>query len=446
MEMDGLITMSSGEADRLSVMIRLDDGGMRQAQAAEQLQISVRQVRRLLQAYRREGAAGLVSRRRGKPSNNRLRPELVTPVLNLLYERYLGFGPTLAQEKLKEHDGLILSVESVRQIMIAEQLWKPKRAKKPQVHPLRERRACRGELVQVDGCWYTWFEDRAPACTLLALIDDATGCVMQLLFAPRETMFAYARAMRAYLLRFGRPQTLYTDKHGIFHVNTKNVTSTLAVTQFGRAMQELDIQILCANTPQAKGRVERLHQTLQDRLVKEMRLRSICDMESANAYLDEFCIDYNRRFGVQPRSDFDAHRPLRPQDDLARILCSQETRVLSKNLTLQYDHVIYQIESKRPAYALRGAKVTVCQTEEGNVDAILYRGVPLRYSVFMPQPRQSEVASSKDLVQKADQSPRPTQSPSPLHPWRRIGDSVPPSQGRHRTSVSGTDEDISTLG
>jgi transposase len=446
MEMDGLISMSGEEIDRLSVMIRLCEGGLRQAQAADQLQISVRQLRRLLRKYRREGAAGLVSKRRGQPSNNRLDPRLVSEVLTLLYDRYTGFGPTLAQEKLSEHDGLTISVESVRQIMIAEQLWKPKRAKKAMVHPMRERRACRGELVQVDGCWYTWFEDRAPACTLLALIDDATGCLMQLLFAPRETTFAYARAMRAYLLRSGRPQTLYTDKHGIFHVNAKNVTSTPAITQFGRAMQDLDIQILCANTPQAKGRVERLHQTLQDRLVKEMRLRGINDMESANVYLGEFCADYNRRFGVQPRSDFDAHRALREQDDLARILCIQETRVLSKNLTLQYDHVIFQIESKRPAYALRGAQVTVCQSEDGGVIAILYRGIPLDYSMFRPQPRQSEVASSKDLVQKADHPPRPQQSPSPLHPWRRIGDSTSlPGRG-HRTSVFWTDEDISTLG
>jgi hypothetical protein len=210
----------------------------------------------------------LVSKHRGKPSNHKLKPELVAQVLSLLHSYYRGFGPTLAQEKLQEKHGLSISVEALRKLMIAESLWKPKRVKKPAVHPLRERRTCYGELVQVDGCWYTWFEDRGPACSLLAFIDDATGRLNQLLFAPRETMFAYSRAMRSYLLQHGRPQALYTDKHGVFHVNAKNPTSTVALTQFGRAMRDLDVQILCANTPQAKGRVERLHQTLQDRLVK----------------------------------------------------------------------------------------------------------------------------------------------------------------------------------
>jgi transposase len=445
--MNRLVSMSEKELSRLGVMVRLCEGRLGQAEAARELGITVRQVRRLLAAYREGGPAGLLSKRRGQPSNHQLDPALVKEVLTRLYGTYVDFGPTLAHEKLTEEHGLRISVESVRQLMITEGLWRPRRAKHPRIHPLRERRACRGELVQVDGCWYRWLEGRAPACTLLVFVDDATGQLVGLHLAARETMFSYARAMRAYLSQHGRPVALYTDKHGVFHVNAKAPTTTPALTQFGRAMQDLDVQILCANTPQAKGRVERVHQTLQDRLVKELRLRGIADIDSANRYLPEFCDDYNARFGVAPRSDLDAHRPLRAADDLSRILSWQETRVLSKSLTLQYDHRIYQIDTSRPAYALRGATVTICQGEEGGVLSILYRGVALEHTIIERQPRQSEVVSSKDLTQALpDPAPLPHPTPSPLHPWRRMGQFASHHPQPQRTSLRGAKEDISTLG
>src|SRR4030066_3584 len=208
---------------------------------------------------------------------------------------------------------------------------------------MRERRACFGELVQIDGSDHAWFEQRGPEGTLLVSIDDATGKLLELWFVPDETFFAYCEASRQYFERYGKPVAFYSDKHGIFRVNQEQTVGLgSGLTQFGRAMQELDIQIICANTPQAKGRVERANQTLQDRLVKELRLRGISDMDNANAFLPEFREDFNQRFAVQPRSTHDAHRPLSAHDNLAHILTWQETRKLTKNLTLQFQKVVYQ--------------------------------------------------------------------------------------------------------
>jgi transposase len=291
--------------------------------------LSIRQVKRLLKAYRRGGAKGLVSKRRGRPSNNRLAEETKRKVLDLLTSKYKGFRPTLAHEKMVDLEGLKISDESVRRLMIAEGLWKAKKARKVAVHQMQERRACFGELIQIDGSPHDWFEGRAPACDLLVFIDDATGQLVQLLFVESESFFGYCRAAEGYFTRYGKPGAFYSYKHGIFWVNQASAGQESGLTQFGRAMQVLDIQIICANTPQAKGRVERAIQTLQDRLPKELHLRGISSWEAGNAYLSEFTADFNQRFAVQPRSAHDAHRPLTTRDNLAHILTWQETRILS---------------------------------------------------------------------------------------------------------------------
>jgi len=415
--MDELLSMSEQEITRLEVMQRLKDKRLTQREAAGMLGISVRQVKRVWRAYRKEGAKGLVSGRRGKASNNRLDAGIVQQALDLIKEKYRDFGPTLAHEKLVELDGLKLSDESVRRLMIAEGIWKPKRAKQPSAHQMRERRACFGELVQIDGSDHAWFEDRGAKCSLLVYIDDATGQLLELLFVPSETFFGYCEATRHYVERYGKPVAFYSDKHGIFRVNQERpLGTTSGLTQFGRAMDELDIQIICANSPQAKGRIERANQTLQDRLVKELRLRGISDMQAGNAYLSEFQADFNRRFAVAPRSTHDAHRPLLKTDQLDVILTHQETRTLSKNLTVQYQHVVYQIQSNRPVYALRNAKVRVCENAKGEV-TILYKNKPLPYSIYHKAPRQAEVADSKTL----DHQIKSPWKPPIDHPWRRYG-------------------------
>jgi transposase len=416
-EMDELLSMSSKEITRLEAMQRIRDKRLTQKEAARMLNLSVRQVKRLYRAYKARGAKGLISARRGKPSNHRVDERVEQRALDLLKAKYEGFGPTLAHEKLTEVHGLRISRESVRKLMIIEGLWKAKRAKKPSVHQMRERRACYGELVQIDGSEHAWFEERGPKCTLLVYIDDATGQLMELWFVPDETFFAYCEASRHYFERHGKPVAFYSDKHGIFRVNQpRPMGLSSGQTQFGRAMQQLDIQIICANTPQAKGRIERANQTLQDRLVKELRLRGISDIAAGNAYLPEFQADFNRRFAVLPRSAHDAHRPLLKADNLDLILTHQESRTLSKNLTVQANQVVYQIQSDRPGYALRNAQVTVCENAKGEV-TILYNNKPLAYSIFHKPIRQAQIVDTKTLDRQI-KIPKP---PPPDHPWRQYG-------------------------
>jgi len=438
--MDTLLEMSAKELSRFEVMQRLFKKQMSQQEAGRILDLSTRQIKRLLRAYRAKGAGGLVSKHRGRKGNNRLPEDMKKRALNLLKTKYQGFGPTLAHEKLVEKDHLKLSDESVRQLMIAEGLWKARKAKKVVVHQLRERRACFGELVQIDGSPHDWFEGRAERCSLLVFIDDATGKLLQLCFVESESFFSYAQAAEVYFRQQGKPVAFYSDKHGIFRVNVPSTGTGAALTQFGRAMQELDIQIICANTPQAKGRVERVIQTLQDRLPKEMRLRKICSWEAGNAYLPEFLADFNTRFAEEPRSDVNAHRPLTPKDDLVRILSWQETRSLSKNLTLQFYNTVYQIQSKRPSYALRKAQVTVCLNANEDI-SILYNGKSLPFTIYTQQARQAEIVSAKHLDQALHHQTMPT-LPGPDHPWRR-GFATPLS--KRRSVMPAPAGDISTL-
>lgn len=420
--MDQILQMSTKELNRLEVMQKLEEKRMRQKEAAHILGLSVRHVKRLLKNYRREGAQGLVSKRRGRPSNNRLSDETYRKALGLLKSKYEGFGPTLACEKLVEVEGLQISKERLRQLMITEALWKPRKARKAVVHQMRARRACFGELVQIDGSPHDWFEGRAPACSLLVFIDDATGKLGQLSFVKSESFFSYAQAARAYFERHGKPVAFYSDKHGIFRVNQPSVGKGEALTQFGRAMQQLDIQIICAHTPQAKGRVERAIQTLQDRLPKELRLRNISSWKAGNAFLPNFIDDFNQRFAVQPRSAHNAHRSLTKQDALDQVLTWQETRTLSKNLTIQFHKTVYQIQTKRPTYALRHATVTVCLDAQENL-SILYKGKPLEYTVFHRQTKQSQIVDTKQL----NAAVRKPNIPASDHPWRK-GFSIPLSK------------------
>jgi transposase len=424
--------MSAKDLSRLEVMQRLSRKQMSQKEAGAILHLSTRQIKRLLKAYRQQGTAGLVSKPRGRKGNNCLPEAVIKRALNLLKTKYKGFGPTLAHEKLVEREKLKLSDESVRQLMITEELWKPRKVKQVVVHQLRERRACFGELVQIDGSPHDWFEGRAEACVLLVFIDDATGKLVQLLFVESESFFSYCQAAEEYFQRCGKPVAFYSDKNSIFRVNVPSTGSGDALTQFGRAMLELEIEIICANTPQAKGRVERVIQTLQDRLPKEMRLRGIRSHEAGNAYLPEFIQDFNQRFREEPRSEGNAHRPLTPKDDLARILTWQETRTLSKNLTLQFYKTVYQIQTQRPTYALRNAQVTVCLNAQEHI-TILYNGKSLPYSIYHHQAQQAKIVSAKQLDGALQPKRLPTK-PAPDHPWRK-GFATPLSKRGNATSA-----------
>jgi transposase len=417
-----LLPMSQRELSRLEVFRQLLEKRLRQRQAAALLGLSVRQVIRLAKAFRREGTSALVSKWRGRPSNNRCAAPLLARAGELLRTHYYDFGPPLAHEKLVECHGLHLSVESVRRLMIAEGLWEPRRARKAVIHQLRARRAACGELIQIDGSPHDWFEGRAPRCTLLVMVDDATSRLMHLQFVECETTFNYFAAARAYFNLFGKPRAFYSDKFSVFRVNIPNALSGTGLTQFGRAIKGLEVGLICAHSPQAKGRVERANQTLQDRLVKELRLRAICSMAEANAYRPEFVAAFNRCFAVAPRSAEDDHRPLGAMDDLDRILVLCERRTLSKNLTLSYDNVIYQIATDRAAYTMRGAHVEVREAGNGRI-SIEYKGRALAYSVFSEQERrQARVTPSKQIdaafSEPAQTRKRKTYHPPMSHPWR----------------------------
>src|SRR3954465_6027996 len=311
-----VVLMSEAELSRVDTLARVARGELPVAGAASLLGLSPRQVFRLLARFGAEGAPGLASRRRGRPSNRRLPASVREAALAAVRERYADFGPTLAAEKLAASHDLRLSRETLRQWVSEAGLWVPRKARRGRVHQPRHRRDCLGELVQVDGCEHAWFEDRGPPCTLLVFVDDATSRLMHLRFVPTESTFDYFEATRAYLQRHGKPVAFYSDKHSVFRVNRKDAAGGDGMTQFGRALHELNVDIICANSPQAKGRVERAHKTLQDRLVKELRLAGVSTIEAANALLPTFVAGYNARFAKEPRSDKDLHRPVSEHDQL----------------------------------------------------------------------------------------------------------------------------------
>jgi len=223
--------------------------------------------------------------------------------------------------------------------------------------------------VQIDGCEHAWFEERGPVCSLLVYVDDATGRLMELRFVEVESAFDYFASTSGYLRRHGKPVAFYSDKHSIFRVNHEGSTGRArGVTQFGRALTELNIEIICANSPQAKGRVERMNKTLQDRLVKELRLRTVSTMEAGNAFLPEFMEDYNRRFGCTPKNPHDAHRPLRSDEDLSRIFTWQEERTMSRNLVVHFKRVSYLVEPGPETLPFAGKRVRVFQWDDGRVE------------------------------------------------------------------------------
>ncbi|HEY5235303.1 MAG TPA: ISNCY family transposase [Rhabdochlamydiaceae bacterium] len=414
--------MSNEELKRTSVFSKLQAKALTQQEAADDLGITTRQVRRLFKDYKKHGAIALVSKKRGRPSNHQLLGGVKELVLAIIQDKYPDFGPTLAHEKIVEVHKIKISVWSVRRLMIVNTLWIDKKIKRRRIYQLRERRGKEGELVQMDGSPHDWFEGRGPKCTLLLCVDDATGKIKAAIFAPTETFWGYFDLMRIYLKTHGKPVALYNDKHGVFRVNKSGALSGDGFTQFGRAIKELEIQMVFANSPQAKGRIERSNRTLQDRLVKELRLNKISSIEEANAYLPTFIEEYNRRFAVIPKDPTNAHKPLEKNLDL--IFTTREFRYLSKNLTFQYKTVFYQIWTERQTYALRNAKVIVREKKDGSIE-VLYKNKPLKFRAYHRQEKQGEVADSKNLneiidnLQKRQEQPKPKHKPSLNHPWKR---------------------------
>jgi transposase len=416
-----LLLMSRTELSRADTLQRVLDRKLSITAAADLLGVCRRQATRLLSAYREQGSAGLISRKRGKPSNRRHSEAFRDHVIELVRRHYHDFGPTLAAEKLAELHGVTVSIETLRTWLTAVGLWESRKERKKLVKQPRNRRDCFGELIQIDGSLHWWFEDRGPRCSLLVFIDDATSQLVHLRFAASESTFDYFHATKDYIDRYGKPLAFYSDKHTIFRTSRSSDKPGTGMTQFGRALNELNIDIICANSPQAKGRVERANQTLQNRLVKEMRLRNISTIEAANTYLPEFMEAHNAKFAKAPRSEKDMHRQLASHENLDHAMCIKSERTVSKSLTLQYDQVIFILKPNDITSTLARKQVTVCDYPDGRLD-IEYGGVQLPYRKFdkLQRVTRAEIVDNKRLgaalewvaaVQAAREEERSTRSP-----------------------------------
>ena len=402
--------MSTREVERYEVFQRCHMGEISLRQAARLLMLSYRQTKRLWKIYKQQGREGLISKRRGKTSPRAFPVYLKRETLGIIREDYSDFGPTLIAEKLAERECRSISKETIRNWMIKAGMWTPKQKKKVRIYQRRERRASEGELLQADGSDHKWFENRAPRCTLLVAIDDVTGKVTAR-FETEETTAGYFRLMKEYIEKRGAPMAMYTDRYSVFKVNQGEEEK---LTQFGRAMKELDIELIYARTPQAKGRVERANGTLQDRLVKELRLQNISSIEAANAFLPEFLTKYNQKFGKEPRSSFNAHRPLKQKENLQHILCEKATRKLSKDLEVSFEGQIYQIQAQNQRNRLQGKRITIIRTLDGKL-LMACDGSSLEYKALKEAP-SALIMDSKQLVAHQEKS---KWKPSPKHPWKR---------------------------
>ena len=416
--MQGKWCMSSKELDRIKVINELAKGLMKQGQAALQLGLSVRQIKRLLKKFRAFGDLGLLKQPKMSKTPRSYDETFKQKALAIIQEHYSDFGPTLATEKLAERHGIVIATETARQWMIGQGIHRPKQRQYRKVHNIRARRPCYGEMIQIDGSDHDWFEGRAERCTLLVFIDDATSQIQHLRFVESESTSDYMRATWDYLVRYGKPISFYSDKHSVFSVNAKEAESGTGLTQFSRALEALEIELILAHSPQAKGRVERCNRTLQDRLVKEMRLLNICSIEQANAVADTLRLKHNVQFAQPPLSPLDAHRALEPHE-LAQLplhFSIQTTRKVSKRLTIQYKQKTYQLHFPSSGYRLQQKGITICEMLDGSLQ-LLYEGEPLSYEVFDKGQRILAVLDSKQIDIHFQEKKH---KPAPNHPWRQF--------------------------
>jgi hypothetical protein len=439
------IELSTKERERLKVLHEITQGHLRQIDGAHRLRLSDRQVRRLLQRLGDVGDRGLVHGLRGRPSNRKIPAEIEQRSLRRLrLPAYCGFGPTLAAEHLARH-GLQVSRETLRQWMNAAGLRRPRRRRLQQVHVWRPRRAAFGELVMMDSSPFRWLEERGPACHLIAMIDDASSRVWGRL-ALRDSSEENLRTLGGWLQRYGRPLALYTDKNGLFVTSRpvqwqEQLQDTAPRTQFGRALAELDIEWIAAHSPQAKGRIERLFKTLQDRLVKEMRVLEIASIEQANRFLEiTFWPAWSQRFAVQPAQSSDAHRKLQREQRLEQILSVRVARKVASDHTVKWEGQRWGLQREQVCAGLSGAHAEIERRLDGT-HWLRFRG---RYLPLRPCPDAPRSASPSGLRPPglAEQPPRPKNKITPKyhapanHPWRKPW---------KRTFLSGKNPDISTL-
>lgn len=404
-----IIMLSLVELKRLKVIQEALSKKITQVAAAAILGLSERQVGRLVRTVKTEGERGIIHKSRGKRSNRKKDDKVRELVLRLYREQYPDFGPTLAAEKLKELNGVSISEETLRKWLIAAGIWKSRRKKKAH-RQWRERKECLGEMVQMDGSHHDWLEERGPKLVFMGYIDDATGKVFARFYDYEGTMPAMD-SFKQYIEENGLPQSIYTDKHttykspGKLTVEEELQGKEEPLSQFERALEELGVEMIHAHSPQAKGRIERLHQTFQDRVIKEMRLRGIKTKEEANEFLKEYLPAYNSRFSVTPANHTDVHVKPSKELDLNRYLCIKTERIVRNDNTISYEGKMYQIEE-----AVITKKVTVEEKIDGSMYIRTSRGKTLKH-------RQIEERPKKESRQKIPK-PRKSYVPPKDHPWR----------------------------
>jgi hypothetical protein len=387
----GWLTMSERDLKRIEILTEVLSGGRTVVSAAAVLEISERQTFRLLAQYQEQGGGGIVHKARGRASNRQINAGVRAYAVDLVRSKYADFGPTLATEMLIEKHAIKVGRETLRRWLVADGLWLSRKQRKT-FHQPRLRRECVGELVQIDGSEHRWFEQRGEPCTLLVFIDDATSKLMQLRFVPSESTGSYFEVLDGYLKTHGCPVAFYSDKHTVFRVNKPDAKGGSGMTQFGRALAELNIEIICANSSQAKGRVERVNRTLQDRLVKELRLENVCDIDAGNAFLPGFLQRFNEKFALRAAKPENLHRPLNVKTDrLNDILCHREQRHVSKQLTISYDRKQLILERSELSESLGGKYVDLYEFPDGKLE-VRCDGRSLPYRTFSKDQRVSHTA------------------------------------------------------
>ena len=407
--------MSRKERKRLEAFSRVKSGGMTLVEASELLRLSYRQTKRAWSRYQNEGDAGLVHRLRGRAPNRHSPKETKQQSLALYRQQYADYGPTLAAECLEKEDGVKVSVTTLRRWLLQEGLLE-RRRKRRSHRRRRTRRQHRGELVQMDGSFHDWFEGRRGWAVLMVMIDDATGRVTAQ-FYENESWASASDSFQRYVRRHGLPRGLYVDQHGIYRPDGEPTDAELLdncppETQFGRAMRELDVELILARSPQAKGRVERMNGTLQDRLVKAMRRAKIADLESANRFLDVgFLAEFNARFAVPAVEAEDWHRPPTVGADLSHIVSIQESRVVANDWTLRWRNRVMQLPREAAEFIRSGQRVTVCEPLDGELRVFAGKR-ELSWSAILnpPLPKSTKRSGPTGSSQG--------QKPAADHPWR----------------------------
>jgi hypothetical protein len=412
------ITMSARELDRVTVLTNLKNKAINGTEAALQLHLSTRQVRRLKKRFAKQGAPGLTHRLRGKASNRRFKQSTVDAMLKLLRTQYSGFGPTFAAEKLLERNKIIVSTETLRTLMIKNDLWKGKSRKKNKEHrEWRPRKEQYGEMEQYDGCYHRWFENRAEECCLLLAVDDATGKITRARFDDHEGVLPTFRFWKGYGEEKGKPTAIYLDKFSTYKINHKAAQDNKAMlTQFQRVCLDLGIELITAHSPEGKGRVERMFETLQDRLVKELRLEHISDIDTANTFLQEkFIPAFNEKFAVVPAQRTNLHRALTTIDvkGMASIFAVHSTRVVMNDFTVQFKNQYFQLALEQPVTVCRKDNILIEEHLDGSIKLKL-REKELRYLVLPERPEKEYKLKIPALVTN-----RPVYKPPANHPWRK---------------------------